>query len=173
RIEHAQIVSHDDRLMFGDYGIIPSVQPVHATSDGPWAEDRLGAERMENAYAYRTLKKELGLLALGTDFPVERISPIENYYAAVFRKNRFGEPEEGFRPEESLTRQEALRGITIWAALASFEDDKKGSLEVGKQADFVVLDRNLIKAPEEDILKTRVLATYIHGEEVYRSAKLR
>ncbi len=173
RIEHAQIVSRDDRLMFGDYGIIPSVQPVHATSDGSWAEDRLGAERMENAYAYRTLKKELGLIALGTDFPVERISPIENFYAAVFRKNRFGEPEDGFRPEESLTRQEALRGITIWAALASFEDDKKGSLEVGKQADFIVLDRNLIKAPEDEILKTKVLATYIHGEEVYRSAELR
>lgn len=173
RIEHAQIVSHDDRLMFGDYGIIPSVQPVHATSDGPWAEERLGPERMDHAYAFRTLKKELGIIALGTDFPVERISPIENYYAAVFRKNRFGEPEEGFRPEEALTRQEAIRGITIWAALASFEEDKKGSLKVGKQADFVVLDRNLIKAPEEDILKTKVLATFIHGEEMYRSRKLK
>jgi len=163
RIEHAQVVSAEDREYFKNYGIIPSVQPVHATSDAPWAGERLGEKRLKEAYAYKSLMDQLGILALGTDFPVERISAIENFYAAVFRKNRFGEPVDGFLPEEALSREEALRGLTIWAALSSFEEDRKGSLEVGKQADLIILDRDILKAKEDDILKTEVLETYVAG----------
>jgi len=166
RIEHAQIVSDEVRHYFKEYAIIPSVQPVHATSDGPWAEQRLGKERMLDAYAYKSLLSQLGILALGTDFPVERISPIENFYSAVFRKNRFGKPVNGFLPSEALSRQEALRGLTIWAALASFEEDRKGSLEVGKQADFIILDRDIMKISEEDLLKAEIIDTYISGKSV-------
>jgi predicted amidohydrolase YtcJ len=166
RIEHAQIVSEEDRQYFKNYGIIPSVQPVHATSDAPWAGKRLGPDRLQNAYSYKSLLNQLGILALGTDFPVERISAIENFYAAVFRKNRFGEPVDGFLPEEALSREEALRGLTIWAALASFEEARKGSLEAGKQADFVILDRDIMKVSEEDILKAEVMDTFIAGEKV-------
>lgn len=164
RIEHAQIVSESDRHFFKDFAIIPSVQPVHATSDGDWAEERLGAHRMPDAYAYNSLKNELGIVALGTDFPVERISPIENFYAAVFRKNRHGEPAEGFEMEEALSREDALRGLTIWAALASFEEAQKGSIALGKNADFVLLDRDLLKSPESEILKTKVIATIVAGD---------
>jgi len=166
RIEHAQILSEEDRHYFRDYGIIASVQPVHATSDAPWAGKRLGEQRLQDAYSYKSLLNQLGILALGTDFPVERISPVENFYAAVFRKNRFGEPVDGFLPDEALSREEALRGLTIWAALSSFEEDRKGSLEVGKQADFIILDRDLMKAREEDILNTQVINTFISGEQV-------
>lgn len=166
RIEHAQVVSESDRHYFKDFAIIPSVQPTHATSDGDWAGDRLGESRMEGAYAYNSLKNELGIVALGTDFPVERIFPIETFYAAVFRKDRFGIPTEGFRMEEALTREDALRGMTIWAALASFEEAEKGSIEIGKRADFVLLDYDLLKAAESDILKTKVVKTILNGEEV-------
>ena len=166
RIEHAQILSEEDRHYFRDYGIIPSVQPVHATSDAPWAGKRLGKQRLQDAYSYKSLLNQLGILALGTDFPVERISPVENFYAAVFRKNRFGEPVDGFLPGEALSREEALRGLTIWAALSSFEEDRKGSLEVGKQADFIILDRDLMKSREEDILNAEVINTFIAGEKV-------
>ncbi len=164
RIEHAQVVTETDRHFFREYGIIPSVQPVHATSDGDWAEDRIGAHRMTGAYAYNSLKQELGIIALGTDFPVERISPLENYCAAVFRKNRYGEPAEGFEVQEALSREDALRGLTIWAALASFEETEKGSIEIGKRADFVLLDRDLLKSSEEDVFKTKVLNTILAGE---------
>ena len=166
RIEHAQVVSKEDLHFFKEYGIIPSVQPVHATSDAPWAAERLGNERIQEAYSYSSLLNQLGILALGTDFPVERISPIENFYAAVFRKNRFGEPVEGFLPEEALSREEALRGMTIWAALASFEEERKGSLEVGKRADFIIIDRDIMKVSEENVVKAEIIDTYISGEKV-------
>jgi len=166
RVEHAQVVSEEDREYFKNYGIIPSVQPVHATSDAPWAGKRLGNERLKNAYSYKSLMNQLGILALGTDFPVERISPIENFYAAVFRKNRFGEPVNGFLPSEALSRQEALRGLTIWAAIASFEENRKGSLEVGKQADFIILNRDIMKSSEEDLLKAEIIDTYVSGKRV-------
>ncbi|MEM9051338.1 MAG: amidohydrolase [Bacteroidota bacterium] len=167
RIEHAQVVSPEDRNTFREYAIIPSVQPVHATSDQYWAEERLGAERIKHAYAYKSLKEELGWIPLGTDFPVEPIPPISNFYAAVFRKNPSGKDSEPFQIEEALTREEALRGITIWPALASFEENEKGSLETGKLADIVVLDNDLMKSSEERILKTEVVATFLSGEQVY------
>ena len=168
RIEHAQVVSESDWHLFADYAIIPSMQPVAAMSDMTWAEDRLGPKRISGAYALKSLKNELGFIALGTDFPVDDLSPINNFYAAVFRKNRDGEPEGGYRMDEALTREDALRGITIWAALAGFDDEKKGSLEPGKLADFVILDTDLIKGPESDILRARVIDTYVAGKSVLK-----
>jgi len=168
RIEHAQVVSESDWHFFADYAIIPSVQPVAAMSDMAWAEERLGPKRMTGAYALKSLKNQLGLIALGTDFPVDDLSPINNFYAAVFRKNREGQPEKGFRMEEALTREDALRGITIWAALAGFDEDKKGSLEPGKLADFIILDTDLIKAPEDEILRARVIDTFVAGKSVIK-----
>jgi predicted amidohydrolase YtcJ len=166
RIEHAQVVSPEDRHLFRDYAVIPSVQPVHATSDQAWAIDRLGPDRIDHAYAFKSLKEQLGWIPLGTDFPVEPISPIANFYAAVFRKNPNQKNAEAYRPDEALSREDALRGITIWPALASFEENEKGSLELGKWADFVVLDTDLIQSSENRILGAKVLTTYLAGEKV-------
>lgn len=167
RIEHAQVVDPEDRHLFSDYAIIPSMQPIAAVSDMDWAEDRLGSERIKYAYDLKTLKQELGFLPLGTDFPVDRMSPIENFFAAVFRKDRYGNPQGGYRMTEALTREEALRGITIWPALASFEENEKGSLEPGKRADFVVLNRDIMKVPEGEVIKAEVVSTFVDGNKVY------
>ncbi|MGB6037439.1 MAG: amidohydrolase [Cryomorphaceae bacterium] len=167
RIEHAQIVSPEDLHLYRDYGIIPSVQPVHATSDQDWAIDRLGNKRIEHAYANNTLKQQLGWIPLGTDFPVEPISPVHNFYAAVFRKSPKEKNATAYRPEEAISRQDALRGITLWPALASFEEEMKGSLEPNKMADFVVLDSDLIHSPENRLLDSKVIATFISGKKVY------
>ena len=167
RIEHAQVVVPADFDKFGELAIIPSVQPTHATSDMHWADDRLGEERIKNAYAYLDLKKQLGWIPLGTDFPIEDISPFETFQSAVFRQNEKGEPEEGFQTENALTRIEALKGMTIWAALAAFEEEQKGSLVAGKTADFIILNRDLMSVSEEDVLKTEVVKTFVSGEEVY------
>jgi predicted amidohydrolase YtcJ len=163
RIEHAQVVNKSDFHYFGDYNIIPSVQPTHATSDMYWAAGRLGKERLRYAYANKELKDENGWIPLGTDFPVEDISPIKTFYAAVFRQDAKGWPKGGFQMENALSREDAIRGMTIWAAKANFEEDEKGSLEKGKFADFVLLDTNLMKANEKDVLKTEVLMTFVNG----------
>ena len=167
RIEHAQVVNERDFHLFGDLGVIPSVQPTHATSDMYWAEERLGKERTENAYAYRKLLRSAGILPLGTDFPVEDISPFKTFYAAVSRKDKDNFPEGGFYAGEALSREQALRGMTIWASYAIFEDHKKGSLEKNKAADFIIIDRDIMTCEEKEILQTRVLATFIDGEKVY------
>jgi predicted amidohydrolase YtcJ len=167
RIEHAQIVSPEDLKYYRDYGIIASVQPVHATSDMDWAEERLGPERIKHAYRLKTLKDQLGWIPLGTDFPVEPISPIANFYAAVFRKNPNRQNPQAFQSWESLSREDGLKGITIWPALASFEENEKGSLEPEKFADFVVLDNDLIRSSEDRVLKTKVVATFIGGRRVH------
>jgi len=167
RIEHAQVVHQDDQATFGKYNIIPSMQPTHATSDMYWAEDRLGPERIGNAYNLKSLMLQNGLIALGTDFPVEDISPIKTFYAATIRKDLSGFPPVGFDAEEALSREEALRGITIWPAVANFEDSLKGSLEVGKFADFVMMDQDLIRCSEEAIIQSNILKTWINGELVY------
>lgn len=167
RIEHAQVVNENDFSLFGDYSIIPSVQPTHATSDMYWADKRLGSIRVKNAYAYKKLLKENGWLPLGTDFPVEYIDPLKTFYAAVVRKDASGYPATGFQTENALTREEALRGMTIWAAKAAFEEKQKGSLVPGMDADFIMLDTDLMNCPVNGILKTKVLATYIYGEKVY------
>lgn len=166
RIEHAQVVTPGDMRMSD--GIIPSVQPTHATSDMYWAKDRLG-DRINNAYAYKDLLKNCGLVALGTDFPIEDISPFKTFYAAVARKDNDGYPENGFQIENALTRKEALRGMTIWAAYSNFEEKEKGSLEKNKYADFIILDKDIMTCDLKDVLKTKVLATYINGEKVYSS----
>lgn len=163
RIEHAQVVSPSDRDMFRDFGIIPSVQPVHATSDGPWAAERLGEERIAHAYAYESLRNSLGILALGTDFPVEGISPLENFCAAVFRKGMGDESGQAFQVDEALSAEHALRGMTIWAAIAAFEEKDKGSLEAGKFADFVLLNRDLESVSYEEMSRVKVTGTWLGG----------
>ncbi|HEX2607073.1 MAG TPA: amidohydrolase family protein, partial [Flavisolibacter sp.] len=167
RIEHAQVVQENDFTYFGQYAIIPSVQPTHATSDMYWAAERLGKERLKGAYAYKQLLEQNGWIPLGTDFPVEDISPFKTFYAAVFRMDAKEYPAGGFQPENALTRVQALRGMTIWAARSNFEELEKGSLEKGKLADFVILDKDLLTADPRDILHTQVVATYIGGEKVY------
>lgn len=167
RIEHAQVVNKADFEMFGKYSIIPSVQPTHATSDMYWAEQRLGAERVRGAYAFNDLLKQNGWIPLGTDFPVEDISPFKTFYAAVVRKDAKGWPAAGFQVENALTREAALRGMTIWAAKSNFEEQEKGSLEKGKFADFVMLDKDLMKAVESELLQTKVQRTYVNGEKVF------
>lgn len=167
RIEHAQVVNRQDFDLFGKYSIIPSVQPTHATSDMYWAGDRLGAERLKGAYAYKQLLEQNGWLPLGTDFPVEDISPFKTFYAAVVRQDAKGWPADGFQRENALTREQALRGMTIWAAKANFEEKEKGSLEKGKWADFVVLDRDLMQAPENELLNIVVRQTFLGGKKVY------
>jgi predicted amidohydrolase YtcJ len=167
RIEHAQVVNQNDFTLFGKYSVIPSVQPTHATSDMYWAGDRLGAERVKGAYAYKRLLQQNGWMPLGTDFPVEDISTFKTFFAAVVRKDAKGWPASGYQMENALTREEALRGMTIWAAKANFEENEKGSLERGKFADFVILDRDLMKVAENDILQTVVLKTCLGGEMVY------
>ena len=167
RIEHAQVINQNDFSLFGASQIIPSVQPTHATSDMYWAGDRLGAERLKGAYAYKQLLQQNGWIPLGTDFPVEDISPFKTFLAAVVRKDAKGFPDKGFQTENALTREEAIRGMTIWAAKAAFEEQLKGSLEAGKLADFIILDKDLMTCDEKEILSTKVLKTFVGGKKVF------
>ena len=167
RIEHAQMVNENDFHLFGDYNIIPSVQPTHATSDMYWVQQRLGAIRVKGAYAYKQLMEQNNWIPLGTDFPVEDISPFKTFFAAVARQDAKGFPANGFQIENALSREQALRGMTIWAAMASFDEKEKGSLEAGKFADFILLDTDLMTCHITDVLNAKVLATYVNGEKVY------
>jgi predicted amidohydrolase YtcJ len=167
RIEHAQVVNQADFALFGKYSVVPSVQPTHATSDMYWAGQRLGADRVKGAYAFRQLMEQNGWIPLGTDFPVEDISPFKTFYASVFRKDAKDYPSGGYQMENALTRQQTLRGMTIWAARSNFEEAEKGSLEKGKWADFIILDQDLMHAPAKTVLETKVLATYVAGSKVY------
>ncbi|MCR6719803.1 MAG: amidohydrolase [Chitinophagaceae bacterium] len=167
RVEHAQVVNKNDFDLFGKNNVIPSVQPTHATSDMYWAEDRLGAERVKGAYAFQQLLQQNGWLPLGTDFPVEDISPFKTFLAAVARKDAKGWPEGGYLMENALTREQTLRGMTIWAARSSFEEKEKGSLEAGKLADFIILDKDLMTVDAPDILNIKVLNTYVGGSKVH------
>lgn len=167
RIEHAQIVNENDFDLFASASVIPSVQPTHATSDMYWAPTRLGTERLKNGYAYKQLLQQNGWLPLGTDFPVEDISPFKTFLAAVFRQDATGFPKGGFQMENALSRQEAIRGMTIWAAKADFLENEIGSIEPGKKADFILLDKDLMKINQPDVLNTKVLATYSGGKKVY------
>lgn len=167
RIEHAQVVNQSDFALFGQNNVIPSVQPTHGTSDMYWAGERLGKEREKGAYAYKQLMQQNGWIPLGTDFPVEDLSPFKTFLASVFRQDAKGYPEGGYQMENALSRQEAIRGMTIWAAKSNFEEGEKGSLEKGKFADFIILDRDLMTVTPIEVLKTTVLATYIGGTRVY------
>ncbi len=167
RIEHAQVISPADFHYFGDYSIIPSVQATHCTSDMYWAGDRLGSKRIKSAYAYHDLLLQNGWLINGTDFPIEDISPLKTFYAAVTRKDLKGWPENGFQVENAIGRKEALQSITIWPAKGSFDEKQKGSIETGKVADFVILDDDIMTANENMLYKIKVLSTWIDGEKVY------
>lgn len=172
RIEHAQVVHANDVALFKTFNIIPSMQPTHATSDMYWAESRLGKSRLPEAYALKTLLQQNGWIALGTDFPVEDISPFKTFYAAVFRKNAQGFPPNGFLSKEALTKEETLKGMTIWAAKAAFWENEIGSIEENKQADFIILNQDFMQAAENKILQTKVIATYISGKKVYEAAEI-
>ncbi len=169
RIEHCQVVDTSDIFLFGKFSVVPSIQPTHATSDMYWAADRLGTQRMAGAYAYKDLVMQNGWASCGSDFPVESINPLFGFYAAVCRKDQKGYPENGFQKENALSREQALRGMTIWAAYANFEEKEKGSIEPGKFADFVVLEQDLMNAPEEELFKIKVLQTWLNGKQVYKA----
>ena len=162
RVEHAQIVSPEDFDLYKN--IMPSIQPTHATSDMYWAEDRVGAERIKGAYAYKQLLNAYGKVALGTDFPVEHVSPFLTFYAAVARQDLEQYPEGGFQMENALSREETLKGMTIWAAYSNFEENEKGSIEVGKFADFIILDKDIMMVDAKEIPSIKVLKTVVGGE---------
>ena len=166
RIEHAQVINEDDIELFNQK-IIPSVQPTHATSDMYWLYDRIGKTRAKHAYAYKDLYKKSSVIAFGTDFPVEDISPMMTFYSATVRKDKDGYPEEGFQTENMMNRADALYAMTIFGAYANFEESEKGSIEVGKDADFIILDNDIIKSSEIRIPSTNVVATFINGELVF------
>jgi predicted amidohydrolase YtcJ len=167
RIEHAQVMDAADFHYFTDNNIIPSVQPTHATSDMYWAQDRVGASQIKTSYAYKQLLQTNNWMPLGTDFPVEDIDPLKTFFAAVVRQDSKGFPENGFQMENALTRKEAIYGMTIWAAKSAFEEKEKGSLEVGKAADFIMLDTDLMNCDKGKILGTKVLSTWVNGERVW------
>jgi predicted amidohydrolase YtcJ len=169
RIEHAQIVALEDIPRFRQLGVIASMQPIHATSDMYWAEARVGPERIRGGYAWRRFLDAGVVLAAGSDFPVEPVNPFLGLYAAVTRQDRSGWPPGGWYPDQRLRLQEAVRAFTLGAAYAAFEEDLKGSLEPGKLADFIVLDRDIFAVPERDIADVRVLETWLGGERVYRA----
>ena len=167
RIEHAQVIAPADFTLFGKGSVIPSVQPTHATSDMYWAGERLGATRLKGAYAFKQLLQQNGWLPLGTDFPVEDISPFKTFLAAVFRVDAKGSPTGGFQMENALSREEAIRGMTIWAAKADCLEHEIGSLEAGKKADFIILDKDLMEVPWNEVLPTKVVATYSGGQKMH------
>ena len=167
RIEHAQVITPADMPKFGQFGIVPSVQPTHATSDMYWAGERLGKARLKTAYAYAELLKQYGQLALGSDFPVEDINPLFGFHSAVARQDAKNFPKGGFQMENAISRPDALRGMTTWAAHAGFEEKRKGQIKAGMLADFVVLNADLLTAPNEKLRGAGVLQTWIGGQLVF------
>ncbi|GLU43980.1 amidohydrolase [Allomuricauda sp. NBRC 101325] len=165
KVEHAQVISPSD-FDYYEKGIIPSVQPTHATSDMYWAGDRLGPERVKGAYAYKELLDKAGLVALGTDFPVERVSPFLTFYAAVARQDLDQYPEGGYQMENALSREETLKGMTIWAAYSNFEEDEKGSIAPGKFADFVILSEDIMTAPLQNIPNIQAEQVFLGGKKM-------
>ena len=166
RVEHAQVLKEDDIQLFNQK-IIPSVQPTHATSDMYWLYDRIGKERAKYAYAYKELYEKSKVIAFGTDFPVEDVSPIMTFYSATIRKDKDGFPEDGFQTENIINRADALLAMTIFGAYANFEEEEKGSIELGKDADFIILDNDIMRSSEARIPNTNVVATFINGELVF------
>ena len=171
RIEHAQILHPDDFQRFATHRIIPSVQPTHATSDMQWAKNRIGKNRLPGAYAYKTLLDQNHMIPFGSDFPVENINPLYGFYAAVARTDTAGRPYGGFQMQDAVGRDTALRAMTIWAARSNFEEGEKGSIEVGKVADLVVLEEDLLFMDLEKVPFNQVYFTMINGEVVYDTRK--
>jgi predicted amidohydrolase YtcJ len=167
RIEHAQVVAVEDIPLFKEYGIIPSMQPTHATSDMNMAEDRIGKERLKGAYAWQTFIQQGSRIAFGSDFPVELANPFHGLHAAITRQNAMQEPQSGWVPSEKVSRIQALKGFTVDAAYSGFQEDMIGSLEVGKKADFIVIDRDYFTVDESQIRDTQVLHTFVNGKKVY------
>jgi predicted amidohydrolase YtcJ len=166
RVEHAQVLKEDDIQLFNQK-IIPSVQPTHATSDMYWLYDRIGKKRAKHAYAYQELFEKSNVIAFGTDFPVEDINPIMTFYSATVRKDIDGYPEDGFQTENIMNRADALQAMTIFGAYANFEEEEKGSIELGKDADFIILDNDILRSSEDRIPNTNIVATFINGELVF------
>ena len=166
RIEHSQIIDLNDIDGYNNK-ILPSVQPTHATSDMYWANDRVGSKRIKGAYAYKALLEKSKVIGLGTDFPVEKVNPFHTFYASISRKDLNDYPEKGFEFENALSREETLKGMTIWAAYLNFEEKEKGSIEKGKFADFIIIDRDIMKVETNKTPNTKVLKTYLSGELVY------
>jgi predicted amidohydrolase YtcJ len=173
RIEHAQMLDLDDVPRMASLGVIASMQPTHCTSDMRWVEERIGVERAKGSYAWATLLRAGVPIAFGSDFPVESENPFLGLYAAITRQNLDGMPDGGWRAEERVTRTEALRGFTLGAAFAEYTEDRKGSIEVGKMADFVIVDRDVMTCEVDEIPGTRVLATVIGGEVVFAAPEIR
>ena len=167
RIEHCQIVDSADIPKFGKFSIIPSVQPTHCTSDMLWAETRIGKKRLKNAYPFKYLFQQNQLIAFGTDFPVEDANPMYSFHAAIARQNFMHEPEEGFQMENAIDPINSLKAMTIWAAYANFEEKERGSIEIGKMADFVILDTDITDTHPRLLRLTRILNTFVAGEKVY------
>jgi hypothetical protein len=170
RIEHSQVIHPNDLEKFGKYNIIPSIQATHCTSDMYWANERLG-DRIKNAYIYKVLLEQNEWIPNGTDFPVEKIDPRLTFYASVARKDIEGFPEDGFQIENSFTREETLKSMTIWAAKVAFEENEKGSIEKGKFADFIVLEEDIMEVDESKIPFIKILKTYSSGREIWSNKK--
>ncbi|WP_020528940.1 amidohydrolase [Flexithrix dorotheae] len=169
RIEHAQHLTEEDIPRFGQLGVIPAMQAIHMSSDRPWAIHRLGLARIqEGAYVWKKLLESGAVVINGTDAPVEPISPIASFYASVSRKTLKKEPEGGYEPSQRMSREEALRSYTLDAAYGAFEEDIKGSIEVGKLADFTVFSKDIMTVPEGEILDTEILYTILNGKVAYQ-----
>jgi hypothetical protein len=169
RIEHVQVLAPSDIPRFAALGVIPSMQAQHQTSDMPWAQARLGPERVRGAYAWRALLDTGARIAGGSDAPVERVDPMAAFHAAVTRTDPAGRPPGGWYPEQAMTRAEALLHMTLWPAIAVFDEERLGTLVPGKLADLVVLDTDLETAPVEELPHARVLLTVVDGRIVYRA----
>ncbi|HLX12229.1 MAG TPA: amidohydrolase, partial [Bacteroidota bacterium] len=167
RVEHAQILQPSDIPRFAQLGVIPSMQPTHATSDMYWVESRLGRDRLVGAYAWRSILQTGSIIAGGSDFPVESVKPLWGFYAAVSRSDKTGYPQDGWRPDQKMTRLEAARAFTSWASYAQFQEDTKGTIENGKWADLTVLSKDIMQVPNMDILSTDVIMTIVNGKIVY------
>ncbi len=167
RVEHCQVLAPTDIPRFTALGIIPSMQPTHATSDMYWAEERLGTERAKYAYAWRSLIDSHSIVIGGSDFPVERVNPLLGIYAGATRTDIKGNPEGGWHPEQKMTREEAVKAFTLWPAFGSFEEKNKGTIEVGKWADVTVLTKDIMTVPQEEIFSTMVDMTIVGGRVVF------
>jgi predicted amidohydrolase YtcJ len=169
RIEHAQVIAVKDIDLFIQHGIIPSMQPTHATSDMNMAEDRIGKARLKGAYAWKTLLDKGARIAFGSDFPVELANPFHGLHAAITRQSGSNQPEDGWIPEEKVTRVQALKGFTLDAAYSAFQDDSLGTLIPGKKADFILIDRDIFEVPASQIRDTQVLETWVNGEMKFKN----